>query len=81
MYDVHLYERETVQRANGVTTAGAGSKPDHAIDAAVADKFTPLKTSRRIHAPLRSAVHVRGVSHPRTAFSPAYCTHASEQHG
>lgn len=33
-------ERGTVQRANGVITAGAGSKPDHGIDAAVADKFT-----------------------------------------
>ena len=29
-----------MQRVNGVITAGAGSKPDHGIDEAVADKFT-----------------------------------------
>jgi hypothetical protein len=75
-------ERGTVQRANGVITAGAGSKPDHGIDEAVADKFThysPLQHPGRQMCAIRH-VDGWGVSHPCPVLSPAYCTHAGEQH-
>ena len=69
-----------MQRANGVITAGAGSKPDHGIDEAVADQFphySPYNIPVDKFVPF--VMSTVGAFHS-PVLSPAYCTHAGEQH-